>query len=219
MCLRGKRSRWRSAGDAGGIRIVASVKGSNESEKGPGARPRNARAKERKKERRKVKAHPHAAPRPRNFQSVKSTAQQRGVWQSPRIYEPRRWRFSPILFSFFLFVTTVPVDCAKIACGAAWIIGRDASQRRIGRNRFHFRVSRFRLRRVTQCDVAYYPGTGCNCTGSVDKGKKKKRRKRGEKKKERKKRSLFKQACVDLQKSVALGVAALRNTVQLQRSN
>lgn len=46
----------RVADDAGGIKIVASEKGSNESEKGP-----DGRSKERKKERRKVKAHPYAA--------------------------------------------------------------------------------------------------------------------------------------------------------------
>lgn len=46
--------------NAGGIKIVASEKGSNESEKGPGGR-HGTRSKERKKERRKVKAHPYAA--------------------------------------------------------------------------------------------------------------------------------------------------------------
>jgi len=49
--------------DAGGIRIVADEKGSNENEKGP-RRPTQRTALERtkrKKKRRKVKAHPHAA--------------------------------------------------------------------------------------------------------------------------------------------------------------
>lgn len=92
-------------------------KGQTKAKRAPTAGTERA-SKERKKERRK-KWKPIRTPRPRNFQSVKSTTQHR-VWQSPYIRARPRPRELEILsdsffFSSFFPVTTISRYCVKIA--------------------------------------------------------------------------------------------------------
>lgn len=160
------------AGDAGGIRIVADEKGSNESEKGSRRPAQNALERTERKKRRKVKAHPHAATQKLSKCKIDDATPCLAVAIYTSTSASANQRCPPSLFPFFfVFLLQRYRDCVKIACAPGAECRQLTATRRSGESdgigfTFECRVFGTRLHRVTQCGVEYY-GTGCNCSGSV----------------------------------------------------